>query len=122
MRKILGGHILKRAMSLTGYEEVLWLKWVSREKQPNGVFASTYAPEVCIKASVQPMQRTLMALSGLDLNKNYVTIYSETFINDLERDRGPDRFKYGGNLFELVSDTDWKKPQGFVGSLAVQIQ
>jgi hypothetical protein len=119
--KILGGHILRQALSVVGTQTVHYQKWLTRETNGAGYDVSTYATPVGMKGQVQPVSRTVYATLGLQFNKNYVTLYTESTIDDLERDRAGDRFSYGGTLYEVTSDTAWKKPQGYTGVMAIQV-
>ncbi len=120
--KVMGGHILRQAMSLIGYDTIPYLKFVSRSLQANGVWQSTYGLAVNIKAQVQAISRSQIQYNGLDLNRNYIMIYTETPVNDLARDGEADRVIYGGRTYELLNATAWQKPQGFTGCMAVQVE
>lgn len=121
MKKILGGHILKKAMALVGSQEVGLCKFVKREANSIGYDIDVYAQPKSIVAQVQSVPRKDYIYMGLELAQSYITIYSETSINDISRDKAPDRVLYCGQTFQIVNADNWKKPQGYTGVLAVMI-
>ncbi len=119
--KIMGGNILNRALARVGSDTITYYKFADRVNNGAGIKVASYDPPRQLRGSVQPVARQLLAIMGLDLQRDYVTLYTQDNIEDLERNKGPDQFLYGGCRYEIVSDTDWKKPQGYVGSLAVRV-
>jgi hypothetical protein len=119
--KIMGGNILNRALSRVGYETITYYKFTGRTLNSAGIMVAAYAPGRCLTGSVQAVSHNLMQILGLDLNKDYVQLYTQGSVEDLERNTSPDQFTYGGSRYEIINDTDWKLPQGFVGSIGVKI-
>jgi hypothetical protein len=119
--KVLGGHILKRAMATVGSERPQWFKFLSKTENAAGYDVATYADPVYITAQPQAISRAQIQYNGLDFEKNYMMFYTEAPVNDLMRDGEADRICYKGQMFEVVANTAWKKPQGFVGVMAVQV-
>jgi hypothetical protein len=119
--KVLGGHILRKALNVVGYEEFPMLKYSGRTKNAAGLWVPIYVQTANIKAQVQAVSRNQMQYQGLDFEKNYIMVYTEYPIQDIQRDGEADRMIYGGNTFEFLNASLWKKPQGFVGGLAVQV-
>jgi hypothetical protein len=121
-RQILGGRILSMAMRLTGSQQVGYVKFLSRQKNPEtGYMVSIYANLVFITAQVQGIDAAAKQYLGLDIQKEYIRVYSETPINELARDSEADRLIWGGGTYEVLSNNGWSKPQGFNGVMAVQI-
>jgi len=119
---ILGGGILKRAMAVVGSQEITLLRFVSRAQNAAGIDVPVYAAPVKFPAQVQPVPHAQFVYLGLDFQKDYVRVYASCFMGDLQRDKEADRFIYAGTLYELVSNDDWKRPQGFLDTLAVKIK
>lgn len=119
--KILGGHILKQAMSVIGFEVVKYQKYLSKSKNEIGLWVAVYATPVDMKCQVQPVNRNVFQNLGLDFQKDYVRFYTENAVRDLERDRAADRFIYHGDTYEILSNNAWKRQQGWVGALAVKV-
>lgn len=119
--KLLGGHILKQAMSVTGFEVVKYQKYLSKTTNAIGLDVAVYANPVDMYCQVQPVSRSVFEKLGLDFQKDYVKFYTEDGVRDLERDRSSDRFIYHGDTYEVLSNNAWKRQQGWLGSLAVKV-
>jgi hypothetical protein len=119
--KILGGHILKMAMSVVGTQCVQYRRFTGRTVNSYGDDVSSYGNWTSVKGQFQSVDRKAYMLLGLQMNKNYATFYSEAEVQDLQRDQSGDQFMYGNHTYEVMSNNDWKCPQGFVGSMGVQI-
>jgi hypothetical protein len=119
--KILGGHILKRAMQLTGSERIGYSKFCNKETNSAGYDVPVYSAPIFITAQPQAVSRSQIAYNGLDFERDYMMFYTESPVNDLHRDGEADRLFYDAQTFEVVANTAWRKPQGFVGVMAVRI-
>jgi hypothetical protein len=118
---VLGRSILNRALSRVGTDSVMYYQFTGRAINGAGINVSTYAFPVCVQGSLQPVAAQMLTVLGLDLARDYVQFYTQTSINDIERNKSPDQFVYNNIRYEVVSDTDWMKPQGFTGVMAVRI-
>lgn len=92
------------------------------DKQRNLV--STYAPAARVMASVQAVPREKYGEMGLEFQKNYVKIYVDRDVIDLDRDAGGDMFVFGKSRkkYKLEDETTWFEQDGWVSCLAVQVQ
>jgi hypothetical protein len=118
---ILGGNILNLALSRIGTDTITYYQYVSRVNNASGIKVASYAAPVPMQGSMQAVPHTMLAMLGLDLGRDYAMFYTQSTVNDLERNSAPDQYSYGGHRYEVVSNTDWNMPQGFTGVLAVRI-
>jgi hypothetical protein len=110
------------ASSIIGLQSVTWKKYVSRTINDVGKYVSVYDAGTTIKASVQPVSRSVYEQNGLDLQKNYINIYTAEPMVDLKRDHSSDRILYNGGTYQLPSNQgDWFAVDGWNAYLAVQI-
>ena len=59
------------------------------------------------------MPRILMMHYGLDMQKDYYTFYTSNNVIDLDRDVTADQVAFDGQLFQVESDNDWYKLDGW---------
>jgi hypothetical protein len=64
--------------------------------------------------------RTMYEALGLDLQKDYYTVYTQATLKDLKRDGAGDILDFGGKRFNVESNNDWWT-DGWRGSLCVYI-
>lgn len=116
-----GAPLLAMAQRLIRPQTVSWSAWQSNTKLGTGVEKPVYADPVDIAGNVQAVPRSMYETLGLDLQKNYVTVYSLTDLRDLERGGGVDRIDYGGRRYNVESNTDWQNQDGWQGSICVDV-
>ena len=105
-----GGNLLSVALGALRGQIVGYQAWTGRTKDAAGVFTDTFAARVEIGASIQPLSKDRIQLLGLDTSKSYVTVYALGRQFTVNRDRGSDRFDYGGRVYATVD-----KPAGWSG-------
>ena len=109
------------AQQLIPPETVSWSAWQSNTKLSTGVIKPVYADPVDIKANVQAVPRSMYETFALDLQKNYVTVYTLQTLRDLERNEACDRIDYGGRRYDVQSNTDWTNQDGWQGAICVDV-
>lgn len=102
-------------------QTITYYKYKDRELNDVGIDVTTYETPVDVKANVQAVPRRIYEQYGLDLQKNYVMIYSDINFLDIGRDVSGDKIVYGGQTFQDLSLTDWFLQNGWVSVLAVQV-
>lgn len=102
-------------------QTVMWSHAINRTVNSIGLFEVTYANPVAVIGSFQPVPRNLFEKLGLDFNKEYVSYFTSTRFQDVERDVGPDQFVFAGDTYECMNNTDWTNVDGWLQSLAVKI-
>lgn len=87
----------------------------------DGINAPTYYPQCEIFVSLQAVPRNIYEMNGLDLQREYVAIYSSVRLQDLRRDKAPDLVDYGGDRYSVESNEDWFNQDGWAGAIAVKV-
>jgi hypothetical protein len=118
---MLPGNILARAFTLIPPIPIGWNQATSRVTNSIGLDVTAYAATQTIQASVQPMPRTLIQFLGLDVNKDYITVYANALLSDVARDISGDQLIYNGRIWQILSNTEWQPYAGFQGTMAVNV-
>ena len=116
-----GSNLLQTAFSVIGQQRVTLHKAVSRETNEIGLDVVTYAAPVTITGSVQAVPRNRYADLGLDLNSNYVTLYTVKCVSDIQRGQSGDKIVFDCKNYEITSKTDWHAIDGWVSVICQQI-
>jgi hypothetical protein len=116
------GNLFLRAAALTGTSTIQWFSASGRASNGIGLDVVTFADPVPVRASVQPVPRSIMQQMGLDFNKEYVMVYAAQKMDDLARDRSGDQFQFSFYRYQILSNTEWHPVNGWNGSLAVKVQ
>lgn len=115
------GPLLTLAQRIIPPQAVSYYAFTGDTKNAAGVLVPAYAALATIKGNVQAVARNMYEELGLDLQKNYVTVYTNQPLRDLKRGGGVDRIAYGGRLYEVESNTDWVSQDGWLGSVCVDV-
>lgn len=86
-----------------------------------GLDVSSYADPVELTGSVQAVPRNRYEQYGLDLNKNYITVYTSEDVLDVQRDISGDQISFNGKRYQVMSANDWRAMDGWQGLLCVEI-
>lgn len=116
-----GSNLLLEAFALIGTDEVPYRPFVSRDKNSQFQFVSTFGPWQDVEMSVQRVPRSQYIQYGLEFQKNYVTAFAPEDMTDLGRDTAGDQFVYGGRLYQLESQNTWFVQDGWSMCMAVDI-
>ena len=117
-----GLNLLGLALTAIGSQPVVWIPWASNATLPDGMVVSNFAPPQTITTgSVQAVPRTRYAAMGLDYTRNYVTWFTPAAVRGVERDRTPDRFIWGGRLFDVVTVTAWAAQDGWSEVVGIDV-
>lgn len=116
-----GSNNLRLALSIQGKQKVSYYRFRAREVNVNGVYEAAYYPPATIYGAVQPIKRSLFDQLGLDLQKNYVTLYATKSMADIERNSSGDYFVFAGKKWQLLSENDWFNIDGWAGVVCVDI-
>lgn len=114
-------NLLSAAQSVIRTQDVDLYRFSGRTSNAAGKLISTYEPVVSIKASVQPVSRSMYQKMGLDFEKTYITVLAVDDINDLGRDRSGDQIVFDGNKYEVVGQTEWKTSAGWNRVVCVKV-
>lgn len=116
-----GSNNLALALKLQGQQQIELYSDAGRTINSVGVYETQYAAPVRVRASVQAVQRNVYAQLGLEMQKNYVTLFVRQNAVDLDRDTSGDVFSYSGRLYQLLSNLPWYRQDGWVSVLCVDI-
>ena len=116
-----GQNLLNMCLTLIAKQTIDYYQFVSRALNPVGQDVTTYADPVTMYGSFQAVTRKLYTLYGLDLQKDYSTFYASADILDVTRDVSGDQIVYGGRRYQVESDNDWFRQDGWKGVLCVDI-
>jgi len=117
-----GQNLLLMASRVIGLQSITYKRFIKREVNDIGLDVPTYDTGVTVKASVQPLSRSVYEQFGLDLQKNYITIYTAKNMVDLKRDNSSDIITFNGASYQLPSNQgDWFAVDGWNSYLAVKI-
>lgn len=117
-------NVLKLALSIIGTDDnVLWYKFVRRELNEVGVYVNTFEePTQLLGATVQAVSQQVYFDLGLDWQKNYVMIYTETPVLDLQRASPGDVILWYNKIYQLTSENNWLKQNGWTGVMGVEVE
>jgi hypothetical protein len=116
-----GSNLFNRAARLIRLSPVDYYAQAARSINATGQWIATYNPAVPLPASVQAVPRDTYVQKGLDLQRNYVTVFAAVDAVDLERDAQGDRFVFDGREYQLESENSWYLRDGWAECLAVEI-
>lgn len=114
-----GSNLFGMASRLIRRQEIAWRKNLGVTTGANGVDVSNFSPPFPILASVQAVPRSVMVREGLDLQQNYLMVYTDKPLQDLKRDKTPDMLIFGGRVYNVESNTNWKIQDGWLGSIVI---
>lgn len=116
-----GSNLLKQAFSLIAQQTFDYYEFVSRTPNAVGQDVTTYAAPVAVLGSVQPVPRNLFQQNGLDFQRNYVNVYLQQGVIDVDRDVSGDQIVFQSNRYQVMSKTPWFGIDGWDAMLCVQI-
>lgn len=117
-----GINVYALATRLIGKQDYIYYKQLTRDLDDRGIYISTYAAGVPLKDSIQPVKRILYSQMGLDRDRYYIFIYTESPLLVVERGTSGDQIEFNGARFELQSNTDWIPQDHWEGVLAVRLE
>ena len=117
---MIGSNLLSVALGIIGTTAIQLFRFVERNTNAIGNLVSLYDYPVDCRTSVQAVPRTLMHQLGLDMQKNYITVYAIDDVNDIERDTSGDVIYWNGKYWQSESSTDWHAIDGWQGTLFVE--
>lgn len=116
-----GGNILAMANRVIAPQQLQYRPFVSRELNAAGIYMTRRAAPVLLLANLQPVPRSRYEQLGLDLQKNFSTIFIQKNAIDISRDVTGDQFWYSGRLYQAESRTSWFAQDGWEAILCVEV-
>lgn len=116
-----GSNLLSIALRVIRPQTLGHRAFVSRSVNAAGDWVSVFATSVDITGSMQTVNLKLKQQLGLNLTKNYQTLYTQAVVNAVTRDREGDLLTYGGKTWQAESDMNWTPQDGWRKVLCVEV-
>lgn len=117
-----GINLYKLATSVIGTQQVQYYQFIDRTTNDVGNDVSNYAEPVTIRGSFQAVSWNQLQYLGLDLEKEYIALYTDADILNGERDTSGDQIAYQGKRYQIIGKpSDWIRQDGWNGLLCVRI-
>lgn len=81
-----------------------------------------YSDPMNLKGSIQAVPNKMYEQLGLDLDKNYITVFCPQLIQSLAQNSQPDKIIWNNRTFEAVETKDWTNLNGYTKALFVEIK
>lgn len=108
------------AMSVLPRQTAVLYRWQNRQTNAIGLDVDSYAAEP-LTGNIQAVDRARYDRLGLDAAKSYITVFTDTPIDDLTRTKNPDHIGWQGERYEVLNRAGWNVQAGFNGVMAVCI-
>jgi hypothetical protein len=116
------GNQLTMALQLIPRFDFQVTVWTGRVSDDRGIDADTYAVPVTVSGHVQAVNRAKYEKLGLDFQKQYVRVYSDSQVMaDIYRDRNPDAITWQGSNYKPTSVDDWMQQDGWQRVTCVRV-
>lgn len=116
-----GSNLLKSALTVIASQTITYYKFAGRTENNVGQAITLYSDGIGIKGSFQPVPRNLYEIYGLDLQKEYYTFYTFNNLIDIDRNTSGDQIGFNGQRYQIESNNDWFKMDGWKGVLCIRI-
>ena len=81
-----------------------------------------YSNPINLIGSIQAVPNKMYEQLGLDLDKNYITVFCPQLIQSLAQNTQPDRIIWNNRTFEAIETKDWTNLNGYTKALFVEIK
>lgn len=99
----------------------LYYKYLGNELKA-GRDIPLFADPIPMEGSVQAVSNKTYEQLGLDLNKNYKTVFSTALIASMAEEIQPDRIVYENRTYEVVENKNWYETNGYTKVLVVELK
>lgn len=120
--RIPGVNLYRVATKVIGRQPIQYYMYKGRTLDKMRNYVTTYEKPITLLASVQAVLRNQYVELGLELQKNYVKIWVDKDIVDLDRDASGDYFVFGGKTYKMEDETTWFDQDGWTSCLAVEVK
>ena len=123
MSLVPGGNILQDEFSAIGTLECDYIPWKTRSLNEVGQWISLYGTATAVEVSIQAVDRDMYVEMGLDLQKDYVTIYASVDATNIDRNTTGDRFVLpDGKTYQIESIRSWFMMDGWMCALCIKVE
>lgn len=116
-----GSNLLSIALTVIAPQQIALSRATSRVENAIGEWVTTYAAQVPVEGSWQPVDQTKYESLGLDLTKKYFMFYTTENINSINRGESPDLAERNGRKYSAVGDVPWNDVDGWQSAMFVDI-
>ena len=95
--------------------------WLGSGINAIGYDVDQYGPLVSYVGNIQPVDRSVYSVEGLDFSKDYIEIYSVEYIKTLSRDQNADRIHFDNAVYKALSLSKWIDADSFCVIRAVKV-
>lgn len=81
-----------------------------------------YSDPINLKGSIQAVPNKMYEQLGLDLEKNYITVFCPQLIQSLAQNSQPDKIIWNNRTFEAIETKDWTNLNGYTKALFAEIK
>lgn len=117
-----GANLLGQALRVIKPQTMQLRRFLSREENSVGDTVSLFGAPEDFRGSMQPVERKLYQLLGLNFSKNYQTLYVFGNIQPTARDRDGDIVLFDGKTFQCESERNWSAVGEYRKILCVEVQ
>ena len=121
MPNIPGQNLLNMALTVIQQQTVQYYQYSTRSLNAVGQDVTVYLHAVNIVGSWQPVPKDLYQSYGLDLQKEYFTLYTSNNVLDINRDVSGDQVVFNNFRYQCQSDVEWFALDGWKAVLCVYI-
>lgn len=116
-----GANLLGMALRHIQPQTLQLRAFVSRTENTAGDTVATFAAPVDIQGSMQPVDKKLYQELGLNLSKNYSTLWVFGTVQPTARDRDGDLVMFDGKTWQCESDRNWSGVGEYRRVLCVEV-
>lgn len=123
--RVPGANLYRLATRLITPQRVQYYMFKERATDRQRNFVNIYNEPRKLMASVQAVPREKYSEMGLNWQKNYVKIFVDRDVIDLDRNASGDMFVFGKTrkrVYKLEDESTWFEQDGWAACLAVQVQ
>lgn len=115
------GNLLNIAHRVIPYTSVTYRKFIGNTDNGRGDEIPLYAdPVEYPRCSVQPVSNDVFHKRGLDLQKNYRTVFIPGLVKALDDQLSPDRLLFYDKTWTVVTTDEWTQYDGWCGLIVVE--
>lgn len=116
-----GINLLSIALTAIAAQSGQWIKFLGNTTNDRGQDIPTYAEPAPIVGSFQATDvRTIQAM-GLDMTKQYRTLYTSNNVQTVDRGTSPDLLIFYGRKYQVAGEADWFNQDGRKALILVDI-
>ena len=104
-----------------GKEVIFYEKFLGNISNDVGILIPSYEDPIQINGSFQVVSSSLYSQRGLDINKHYRILYTNTEITEIDNNTSSDRILYGDDTYQVLDKEDWYVYNGWSGVLCVRL-